>query len=224
MIVTLTQDELDFVQSMVDARMALGKKSKRVSKMAEDRIVFMGIAGELACAKGLECTFDPLPHRGGDGHTGDLRRGNISIGIKTRHRHLPPDFLFPTGQVPHGFPDDYGVVGRWLENYHTLQIMGWFNKIAFAENATHIIVSGSRSGRIETRWGYPGSFLNTNISTLKEKLNGIEDAEVCALQSQGCQRYFRDRQRRRGGDLHGWEGGPTLADTLPLDSPLRHYC
>lgn len=210
MIVELAQDELDYIQELTDRRCSIGKKSRRVSRYSEQEITFMGIAGEWAAAKGLGCLFNPFEHRGGDGHKGDLTRGPYTISLKTRAQHLPADFLFPPRQDPCGFPDDYGVVARWLDRYWKLELVGFFTRAEWMIGHRAITVGGTRSGHPEQRNGYPEHLLRP-ITELKERLDEINDAEVSTAQKQGYLRYFRDRDYRRGGTTYIGDVCPQLA-------------
>jgi hypothetical protein len=214
MIIELTQAELDFVKDMAERRAALGKQSKRVSRMSDEEVSFMGIAGEFAAAKGLRCSFNPFPHRGGDGHKGDLTRGPYTISLKTRARHLPADFLFPTRQDPGTFPDDFGVVGRWLDRYWRLELVGWFSQAMYPTYKESITVGGTRSGTSETRNGFPHRYLLTDIERLKERLDAVEDETVSAMEKEGYIRYFRDRDYSRGSTVNIGDVYPQLANLL----------
>lgn len=214
LIVELTQDELDFVKEQTEKRSALGKQSKRVSRMSDEEISFMGIAGEFAAAKGLGCLFNPFPHLGGDGHRGDLWKGPVTLSLKTRAKHLPADFLFPTNQDPGTFPDDYGVVGRWLERYWKLELVGWFSKAMYPTYKQSITVGGTRSGTPEVRNGFPHDYLIHDMNRLKERLDAINDPEVLTQQEEGCVRYFRHRDHRGGSTTNIGACCPELANLL----------
>ena len=210
LIVELTQPELDYIQDLTDRRCSIGKKSKRVSRYSEHEITFMGIAGEWAAAKGLGCLFNPFEHRGGDGHKGDLTRGDVTLSLKTRARHLPADFLFPTHQDPGTFPDNFGVVARWLDRYWKLQLVGYFSRESYGYLKESIQVGGTRSGKPEQRNGVRECHLS-DIQELKERLDEIKDAEVSTAQKQGYLRYFRDRDYSRRSAVNIGDVCPQLA-------------
>lgn len=214
MIVELTQDELDYIQELTDRRCSIGKKSRRVSRYSEQEITFMGIAGEWAAAKGLGCLFNPFEFRGGDGHKGDLTRGPITLSLKTRAKHLPADFLFPTHQDPGIFPDDYGVVARWLERYWKLELVGWFSQAMYPTYKESIQVGGTRSGQPEYRNGFPERYLIHDIDRLKARFDEIKDETVSAAQEAGYIRYFRDRDYRGRGATDIGARCPELAHLL----------
>lgn len=188
MIVSLNKAEQAFVREMAEVRCMFKKSSKRVSNHSDLRVVTMGIAGEMAMAKGLGCMFNPCTHRGGDGHRRDLWRGDVTLSVKTRHKHLPAHFLYPTGQVPKSFHDDYAVIGKWIVPYSTLDIIGYCTKEDMNRYVTTIAVSGTRSGQPELRVGVP-FFRFRDIGPLIDRLQEIEDEKVHLAQTQGYERY-----------------------------------
>lgn len=172
----------------------MGKTSKRVSNHGDSRIAEMGIAGEMATAKLLGCLFNPFPHRGGDGHKGDLWRNGTTISVKTRHQHLPAHILFPPNQIPSRWHDDFYVIGLWDQPYRVLDVVGYATRMDMEQHVTQLPVSGTRSGLVEQRTGFPEWRLRP-IDSLISYLTEIEDEEVSTAQTQGYVGYLRDRSR-----------------------------
>lgn len=213
MISVLTREELDFVQTMADMRMLIKTKSKKVSDLSEETVVFMGIAGEFAAAKALGCLFDPFPYRGGDGHHRDLWRDGISITLKTRHSHNPAHFLYAPRQKPNRITDDYGVVGKWIDRYTTLELVGYLTRKDMERYVSTITISNYPKPQGTQRQGIYESRLRP-IDELVSKLSEVNDEEVHTAQTQGYVGYFRDRFNSRGDTVHGRDMCSSLADAL----------
>lgn len=149
--------------------------------MSEERITYMGIAGEFAAAKALGCAFDPFPRRGGDGHRRDLWKGGVTISVKTRHAYLDPDFICPPGQIPKQFHDDYGVVGRWIQEYDLLDLEGYFTREDYIEHGAFIAPSPSAA---ELRYGLDHRFFRP-MEELVRILDAIHDETVPTFEAYG---------------------------------------
>lgn len=178
------------------------KKDNRrtVSRMSPYETALMGISSEYLMARTLGCHFDPRSFKGGDGHRKDLWRGFVTLSVKTRHAHLPSDFLFPPGQEPKGFPDDYGVVGRWTKPYVELDVVGFFDRADWQQNFTTIKATGVPEGRNPYRTGYPAECLRP-IEELLFELDMVEDEKIRAIQDKGYLRHFGDWYRSRGDSV-----------------------
>ena len=211
MITRLTQEELDYVDLMVRDRLAIKTQNKRVSFHNDHKILFMGLAGEVAAAKALGCRCDLEAYVGGDRHRGDLIRGPYSIELKTRHRHLPPDFLFPYRQDPIEFPNSFGLVGRWEVDYSVLELVGWFSKEDYPLWKGVFTVPGVREGLPTERTGVAHHHLRP-MSGLVRILNEVEAETLYTGQTQG----------HVGGVGHGNDRGGCEANVGEMCPQLAH--
>jgi hypothetical protein len=210
MIARLTQEELDYIDQMVCDRIAIKTHNKRVSNMSDHRVLFMGLAGELAAAKALGCLCDLTAYVGGDRHVGDLRRGPYTIELKTRHKHLPADFMFPYGQDPIRFPNDFGLLGRWEVDYSVLELIGWFSAEDYTTKKQTIEVSGVREGVPTQRWGMVYGNLRP-MSGLVRILNEVEAETLHTPETQGRHRSIGNGSSSGGSGVLIGELCPQLA-------------
>jgi hypothetical protein len=193
MLVRVSPEEEVLMQILAHRRAETKKDSRlTVSRMTPYTSALMGITGEYLIARTLGMLFNPDSFKGGDGHRRDLWRGEITASVKTRGRHLPADFLFPPGQHPGTFPDDYGVVGRWIIPYRVLDIVGFFDRLDWKMHHTTLTTKGVKPGTSPYRDGYPEQYLR-NIDELIVELEMTEDEEVRTVQNHGYFEYFRDR-------------------------------
>jgi hypothetical protein len=166
-------------------------------------------------ARELGMLFDPESFVGGDGHSKDLWRGPVTASLKTRHSHLPSDFLFPDGQNPTvkrletgstshhpgEFPDDYGIVGRWTQPYVELEVVGYFSYFDWLKHNEWIEVTGVPPGKNNIRQGYREHNLRP-IEELVFEIDMVPDEEISFVQSYGYVRYFGDWFRSGRYPIH----------------------
>lgn len=194
--IACTSPEEDiFLQGIASDR-ADNKKSERltVSGKSKYSLALQAIASEYLVARSLGLLFDPSHFRGrGDGHRRDLWRGPVTVSLKTRGPHLPSDFIFPPGQNPGEFPDDYGIVGRWVgprdHPYSRLELVGYFTSFDWEEDKGIINLTNYRTGVTEPRDYYPAGKLRP-LDELIYDLEKVTDAKIRAIQDRGYEWYF----------------------------------
>ncbi len=196
MLVKLQPEEEILMQMLAADRVDAGKRERKISKyMTPYTVCLMGISGEYLIAKTLGMFFDPTTHRGGDGHRRDLWRGDVTVSVKTKSKHLPADFLFVPSQHPGQFPDDYGVVGRWVCPYTVIDIVGFFDALDWRMYHEPIAVRGGPKNESPLRDGYAERHLR-DIEELIYEIDMVEDATFSAVQDYGYFECIRDWHRR----------------------------
>lgn len=202
-IVTVSPEEEVFLQGIASDR-ADAKRSERktVSVKSKYEFALMAVVSEYLVAKELGMLFDPSHFRGhGDGHKRDLWRGPVSVSVKTRGSHLPADFIFPPGQHPGEFPDDWGVVGRWMgphwHPYSRLELVGYFSYYDWNEHKTTENMTNYRTGEVAPREMYKEVHLRP-IEELIYDLERVPDEAIRAIQDYGYERYFGHWYRSGG--------------------------
>lgn len=189
-----------------DRAEAKSSTNRTVSKFDPFTTSLQGIASEYLIARELGMLFDPTHFSGrGDGHKKDLWRGEgkhgpVTASLKTRGSHLPSDFLFPPKQTPDEFPDDYGIVGRWLNrDYNALEIVGYFSYFDWIDKHETIVLPNThlKPGDNGVRIGYRGENLRP-IEEMIYDLERVPDAKIRAIQDYGYQRYFGHWYRNGG--------------------------
>lgn len=194
-IATVSPEEEIFLQGIASDRADTKKSNKKtVSNKSNYEFALMAVVSEYVAARELGMLFDPTHFKGrGDGHKKDLWRGPVTASLKSRGGHLPADFIFPPGQNPGEFPDDYGIVGRWRgpdwHPYRSLELVGYFSSFDWEEHKVIEDMTNYRTGEVAPREMYKESNLRP-MEELIYDLERVNDEAIRAIQDYGYERYF----------------------------------
>lgn len=216
MIVSLDPEEQIIVQGIASDRAAKKKDYRdKVSYFSPYEVSLISVASEYLVGRALGMLFDPSHYAGGDGHKRDLWRGPVTASLKTRGFTQPSHFIFPPNQDPGEFPDDYGIVGRWVgprsNPYSTLELVGYFSYFDWLDHHEWIEMPWVKPGTTNKRRAYCQEHLR-DINELVYDLERVKDETVLAVQKYGFKRCVGDWYRSGGDSVLRWDLCPAMED------------